>query len=243
LDAADVPVIVRNEFVGAGLIDQAFAITTFLNTNHYTSPDPDSTRMCGAFMPDPTGTLPPTIRAVQFSGSISPTFFFIFSFLLRPQSSGSIQIQNSDPLRGPLPDPGYLTNPEDVTIYKGIFTDYIQNFAISLTTQDPSFVLVSPTLATIQNDAALTTFLHSNVQLAYHWTSSIRMNKSKDQGAVDAAGNVYGARNLVVADDTILPFSNGGNTQSTAYLVGWKISEDLIKSIKHDKKHHRNCCD
>jgi len=228
LAAADVPVIVDNENVGVGLQDQAFNIAIFTRNPADVSPDPISNRMGSALLPDPQPTADKTIRALQLTASLGAASFFIFTFLLRPQSSGTIKIFNPDPLRPPLPNPNYLTNIADLNTMAASMVDYVLPFSVAIHAIDPLYVLTSPAASTITNPALLTAWLRANTTLAYHWTSSCKMGAANAGGAVDGFGNVYGANNLVVADDTIAPLSNGGNTQTIAYLIGWQIASDLI---------------
>lgn len=46
-------------------------------------------------------------------------------------------------------------------------------------------------------------------------------------GVVDGRGRVYGVRNLIVADDSIIPFTVDGNTAAPAFLIGLTIAEQL----------------
>ena len=48
-------------------------------------------------------------------------------------------------------------------------------------------------------------------------------------GVVDNQGHVYGVRDLIVADDSIIPFTVDGNTSAPAYLIGLTIAQQLLK--------------
>lgn len=51
-------------------------------------------------------------------------------------------------------------------------------------------------------------------------------------GVVDTKGNVHGVENLIVADDSLIPFTVDGNTTAPAYLIGFTIAQQLIE--EHD---------
>jgi choline dehydrogenase len=55
------------------------------------------------------------------------------------------------------------------------------------------------------------------------------MGKSKEDGVVDGYGNVFGVENLIVADASIAPIQNDGNTAAPAFLIGFVIAKHLAK--------------
>jgi choline dehydrogenase len=55
------------------------------------------------------------------------------------------------------------------------------------------------------------------------------MARSAAEGVVNFRGEVFGVRNLVVADNSIIPFVVDGNTSAPAYLIGLTIAKQLLK--------------
>jgi choline dehydrogenase len=53
----------------------------------------------------------------------------------------------------------------------------------------------------------------------------------KEDGVVDYRGRVHGVENLIVADDSIVPFTVDGNTSAPAYLIGYTIAQQLLGSV------------
>jgi alcohol oxidase len=60
------------------------------------------------------------------------------------------------------------------------------------------------------------------------------MRPRNQGGVVDARLNVYGVKNLKVADMSVAPLNVGANTYNTAMVIGEKaatiIAEELINS-------------
>ncbi|WP_284037503.1 GMC oxidoreductase [Neobacillus sp. 114] len=48
-------------------------------------------------------------------------------------------------------------------------------------------------------------------------------------GVVDRFGRVHGVNNLIVSDASIIPFTVDGYTSSTAYLIGYTITKQLLE--------------
>ncbi|KAG1870426.1 GMC oxidoreductase-domain-containing protein [Suillus tomentosus] len=84
---------------------------------------------------------------------------------------------------------------------------------------------------TAEDDEVIDRFLRDIVQTLSHSLGTCAMKPEADHGVVDARLNVYGVSNLKVADLSISPLNVGGNTYSTALLIGERaamiIAEDL----------------
>ncbi len=148
---------------------------------------------------------------------------------LQPRSRGTIKIQNNDPLKIVLADEGFLDNPVDLESIKGIFREYIKPIAKKLSTIDPAYQLINPTIETIDNDEALEEFIKENFGHNHHQQSFLRMAPFDKGGVVDNRGRVYGIDDLVVADASTIPFTVDGNTSAAAYLIGYTIAKSLIQ--------------
>lgn len=148
---------------------------------------------------------------------------------LQPKSRGSIKIQNNDPLKIVLADEGFLANREDMEVVKNIYKVYIKDIAARLSEIDPSYRLISPTLDIINNDEELEGFIKENFDHNHHQQSSLRMAPLGQGGVVDRYGRVHGVRQLIVADDSIIPFTVDGNTSAPAYLIGYTLAKQLLR--------------
>ncbi|MNN39088.1 Oxygen-dependent choline dehydrogenase [compost metagenome] len=177
-------------------------------------------------MPDPNGDQPDR-RAVQLIGIGSEGKLTIAILYLRPQSRGSITIQNKDPLTIVLGDEGFLSNPSDIEAVKSIYKIYIRNIASELAQIDSSIRLISPTLDVIEDDSRLEQFIKENFDHNHHQQSSLRMSPIHEGGVVDRLGRVHGVKDLIVADASIIPFTVDGNTSAAAFLIGYTIANQL----------------
>lgn len=228
LTQAGVPVIVNNPEIGKHLQDHLLIVPVFLNTTGDKPIDVHTNYVGGAFLPDPRPGSDPNIRAFEFQGFYvqgSPIFVIVM-YLVRPKSEGTVNIFARDPLQVPLPNPNYLGDPDDVALLTAGIQTYLLNFITLLAGQ--GYIPLTLTPATINDPAALAQYIAANAGVSYHYSSSVRMATQAQGGAVDTSGRVYGARNLIVADDSIQPIISDSNPQANAYLIGWKISQDLI---------------
>ena len=106
---------------------------------------------------------------------------------------------------------------------------YIKNIATELSKIDSHYQLVTPSLETIQDDSKLETFIQENLGPTHHIQGTLRMAPNEENGVVNAAGEVYGVKGLIVADDSIAPFVSDGNTSAPAFFIGANIAEQLVR--------------
>lgn len=111
---------------------------------------------------------------------------------------------------------------------------YIKNIAARLNAIDPKYQLISPTIDTIDDDVKLDNFIRQNLSLTFHEQSTLRMARSEADGVVNSRGEVFGVENLIVADNSIIPFIVDGNTSAVAYLIGLTIAQQLLEEENTD---------
>ncbi len=58
-------------------------------------------------------------------------------------------------------------------------------------------------------------------------------------GVVDRIGRVHGVKDLIVADDSLVPFTVDGNTTAPAYLIGYTITRQLRSLARNSRNHRR----
>lgn len=162
-------------------------------------------------------------------GGLINDALFIFIIYLHPKSRGSIKIQNNDPLKIVLADEGFLADAEDLAVIKDIYKTYIKGIAGRLSAIDPAYQLISPSLDIIDDDVRLEEFIKDDFALNSHQQSALRMAPSSRWGVVDRYGSVFGVNNLIVADDSIIPFTVDSNTSAPAFLIGYTIAKHLLK--------------
>jgi choline dehydrogenase len=233
LKQANIPVVFDNPNVGKNLRNHTLnfaSFTTNPNDKPLPSNDLDALYTGGAYLPDPTPGADKNRRAVQLVGRASSDgLLSIIILFLRPKSRGSIKIQNNDPLKIVLADEGFLANKDDLEAVKNIYRIYIKNIAAKLTSIDPAYQLMSPTLDIIDNDEQLEEFIKQNFEHNHHQQGALRMAPLNQGGVVDAMGRVHGVEGLIVADDSLVPFTADGNTTAPAYLIGFTIAQQLQK--------------
>ncbi|PID14983.1 dehydrogenase [Sporosarcina sp. P34] len=233
LNKAGIPVVHHNANVGKNMTTHPVNTTTFTtNSNDKALPDADPFALYtgGAFLPDPTPGADPNRRGVQLIGQIGTGgMLSIVIILLEPKSQGSVKIQNGDPLKIVLADADFLNKRSDLETIKNIYRVYIKNIATELSKIDSHYQLVTPSLETIHDENKLEKFIQENVGPTHHIQGTLRMAPNEENGVVNAAGEVYGVKDLIVADDSIAPFVSDGNTSAPAFFIGANIAEHLVR--------------
>jgi choline dehydrogenase len=238
---AGIPVIFNNPNVGRHLANHTI-IAAIFSTNPNDPPippdDPNAHLIAGAFLPNPAPRTDPRLREVQLEPFFSNNTLVVGISPVQPKSRGRVTIQSDDPLKIELGDEEFLDNPADMQLLKNTFKIYIKNIAAKLSAIDPKYQLLSPTVDIINDDARLDSFIRQNLNLTFHEQSTLRMARSAAEGVVDFRGEVFGVRNLVVADNSIIPFIVDGNTSAPAYLIGLTIAKQLLEE---DNPSHDEC--
>lgn len=234
LRRAGIPVILDNPNVGKNLSNHIFNTTVFsYNPEDIQVPpsDRNSLYVGGAFLPDPrkgSKELQPQREIQVIAGLMGNSLLLSFA-LLRPKSRGTVTLQSKDPLKIVLADDGFFDNPEDIELMKNTFKTYLRDIAKSLNGIDPRYKLISPTNEILRDDAMLEEYIKQNLFDAYHQQGTLRMAPLKDGGVVNSRGEVYGVKNLIVADNSIIPFIVDCNTTAPAYLIGLTIAQQLLQ--------------
>ena len=142
--------------------------------------------------------------------------------LCQPLSTGSVSINSPDPLSPPVIDlGGYPIQATSISLYP-----HSQNYIVAINAQlqaiDPSYQMVFPDPAILNDTAALTAFIKEEIDPNMHFQSHCRMGS-----VVDSTGRVFGVNNLFVADNSINPFGTDGSPYATALLNAENIAELL----------------
>ncbi len=147
---------------------------------------------------------------------------------LRPQSSGFISLQSSNPLEKPLIDPQYLSDEKDQhTMIEGV------NIARRIAQEQPLASKISETIGLPNNLSDrnhVLEWIRNNSTTIYHPTSTCKMAPKNDKGSVvDEQLRVRGVSHLRVADCSIMPSIVSGNTNAPAIMIGEKASDLVLK--------------
>lgn len=180
-----------------------------------------------SWLPAPGGD--PAIRKIRIA-TVNPLPGLALAFvdLVQPQSRGSITI-DGNPLNPPIINPGQFNVAADLNLYVQTFQTYIKNINNALHAMDPSYELIFPDLATLNDQDLLTEFIKNEVGPNQHWQSHCRMAPLDQGGVVDSIGKVYGVQNLFVADNSVNPLGMDGSPMATGYLVAANIARLLLQ--------------
>lgn len=233
LESLNIPVKFDNPNVGQNLADHNSIITLF-STDPDDTPvpplDPNSLFTQIAYLPDPTGDQ--TVRAFRIA-SLNPVpgLATVLFDLCPPKSRGSIVISSADPLVPPTINTGILTNNDDLNLYVRGFQIYINNIntQINLLNSDYKLIYPDPSILMPGNEAILIEFIKDNINSTLHYQSHCRMAPLDQGGVVDSTGHVYGVKNLIVADDSIVPQDMDGSPMASAYLMAANVARLLLQ--------------
>ncbi|MBS0647824.1 MAG: GMC family oxidoreductase [Verrucomicrobia bacterium] len=223
LKGAGIDVVFDNPNVGKVMFNHvSFTLTGTGSLTADPSPNPNNLYTGGAFLPDPTR--PTDIdRGFMWIGKVNTaaTSFTITAIPLNLKSQGAIGVISDDPNRMPIFQFNYFSDPDDLTsavaCYGQAYNTLVQ---MGLT---PAASLPLP-----GNTAGVQAYILATFKEVFDWVGMCAMGTSAENGVVDSSGNVFGVKNLVVADITISPITFRGNTQAYGYLVGNVIADKIL---------------
>jgi len=220
-----IPVVCHSPHVGQNLVNQTMiTLSGTANPGDQGGVIPADLYTGGALLPDPTSGSPD--RGIELIGmNPTPETFQVVVIPLQPRSRGSLTLASADPMQAPIVDIGYLSDPADLATLRAAVR---QAAAAVAHMGDPHYSITVPDSATLQSDRTLSSFIRANLSQTHHWAGSCRMSHCPCQGVVDSSGRVFGARGLRVADASVLPIENDGNTSAPAFLVGLLIAAKIL---------------
>lgn len=146
---------------------------------------------------------------------------------LNPKSKGEITVAHSDPEAYPSISLNPLTNPDDLNY---MVDQYIETFNIMMKARelDPNgiYKVVYPpeNIFNLTNEEEKRNRLADFVKASYfnfaHFGGQCKMGRNIEEGVVDGFLNVFGTKNLKVADLSIAPILPDGNTSIPAQMIG-----------------------
>lgn len=152
--------------------------------------------------------------------------FTILPSLLKPKSKGQVGIKSRDVSDGPIIQPNFLSQEEDlVTLVHGT------KKALEIFSQEafsPHFKkLVCPL---DQSDEGIANYIRTRVETIYHPVGTCKMGNDCDS-VVNSHLQVSGIDGLRVADASIMPRIVAGNTNAAVIMIGEKASDLILKSV------------
>ena len=144
--------------------------------------------------------------------------------VLRPKSRGSVWLNSADPADAPAIDPAFLEDEDDMNrLVKGtlIAQQILKSSAFDDVRGKPFYA------SDTDDEAELRADIRARADTQYHPVGSCKMG-TDDLAVVDARLNVHGLKCLRVADASIMPNLNSGNTNAPAIMIGEKCAH-MIK--------------
>ncbi|KAI1789716.1 GMC oxidoreductase [Ganoderma leucocontextum] len=208
----------------------------------YGPPLPTKDRTSGPRAPDIEIAVFP-ISALSRGKGLAPPGNYgicIAPIVLRPVSSGTIELQSASVYDSPLVDPNYLADESDVNVLLKA-----TRFSLNLARTEPLASALDlrnltepptdlgdywpgdadPSKVT---DEQLKTFIKGNCASSFHPTSSARMGTDAATSVVDLQLRVHGVRGLRVVDASIFPDIVSGHPVLAVIAVAEKAA-DLIR--------------
>jgi choline dehydrogenase-like flavoprotein len=151
----------------------------------------------------------------------------ITTVVTKPKSRGYVKLRSADPADMPIVSPHLLKHPDDMaTMIAGqrFFLRAFQNGPLGSRVDK----VLRPDPADL-SDEALAAHCKRMVKTNYHPAGTCRMGRDGDPLAVlDAQMRVRGVENLRVADMSVCPTINSGNTAAPAMMLGDRCASFIL---------------
>ncbi|MCE5318713.1 MAG: GMC family oxidoreductase [Parachlamydia sp.] len=230
LEPLGISVLVVNPNVGANLQDQYGSTASMTAMGGGTIDIPPATGFTDLRGQD--GYTADGIRRLQMnisSAGTSPNIQYNFSgLMMNPKSRGSVHIVSTDPTVAPsiilnaYADGPTSTFETDANVIVNYYK-YIKQYADAL-----GLTMIRPTPAQfIAGDAALLAVAQSTYGFQAHHVGTTRMATSIADGVVNGNLQVFGVKNLMIADIGIEPQVTDGNTAFGAFVIGMQAAAIL----------------
>lgn len=146
--------------------------------------------------------------------------------LLRPESQGTVMIDNPDPLAPPVIQPNYLTSQRDCEVL-------LEGFKVTrrIVESDPmrQFVLDEYQPGTsVRSDDELIDYLREFGGISFHPVRTCRMG-TDPEAIVDERLRLHGFSGLRVIDASIMPTIPSGNTNAPTIMIAEKGADMILQ--------------
>jgi choline dehydrogenase-like flavoprotein len=226
LNSLNIPVKFNNPNVGQGMADQPGCILVFSSNPLDISTNPNDNFSQIAWFPSPTGDQ--TKREIRMATSNPiPGITLCVLDLVQARSRGSVTINSNNPLNPPVIDYGVLNDPQDLVLFQQALQVYVKAINTALNNKNAAYKLIYPSPAILDDINLVTAFVKQAVAGNQSFQCHCRMAPLNQGGVVNGKGQVYGATNLYVADDSALPTPMDGSTMATAFLMAANIARQL----------------
>ena len=147
------------------------------------------------------------------------------TYILRPESRGSIHIRSRDPSEAPAIRLNFLSDPLD----RRVLVDsvrWVRRIVGASAMDDFRDTELKPG-AEVESDDEIVEWIRATAETAFHPVGTCRMGQDP-MAVVDERLRVRGIEGLRVADGSIMPTLVSGNTNAACIMIGEKASEMMI---------------
>ena len=155
--------------------------------------------------------------------------FLIYAQVQRPESTGSIHIQSSDPMAPPAIRFSFLSTPQDCQTA----TAAVRR-AREIVATPPIADVIDNEIAPgpqIQSDEAIIDFIRNNGVITHHAAGTCKMGHDA-MAVVDDQLRVHGIKGLRIADASIMPTIISGNTSIPCIMIGEKCADMVLSDAE-----------
>jgi len=151
--------------------------------------------------------------------------FSCHACVLRPESKGTVGLNNADPAAPPRIDPNFLDDERDLaTLRAGVRQMHRIFDAPPLSDYEGKDRFETD----LDDDDALNEMIRNRADTVYHPVGTCRMGSDKDS-VVDPKLRLRGIDGLYVADASIMPKIVSGNTNAPSIMIGERCA-DFVKA-------------
>lgn len=147
------------------------------------------------------------------------------TYILRPESRGSIHVRSRDPSEAPAIRLNFLSDPLD----RRVLVDsvrWVRRIVGSKAMDDFRDAELKPG-AEVGTDDEIVEWIRATAETAFHPVGTCRMGQDP-MAVVDERLRVRGVGGLRVADGSIMPTLVSGNTNAACIMIGEKASEMML---------------
>ncbi|XP_022218864.2 glucose dehydrogenase [FAD, quinone] [Drosophila obscura] len=178
----------------------------------------------------------------QLQGLLSGSdLLCVFLLLSHPQARGELRLRSPDPSVAPLLVSNYLSEREDVaTVLRGIryieSLERTQSFRAQLAEMAHIPIEECDSRHEYRSDGYWRCYARHFTVTCYHQTGTVKMGPSADaQSCVSPRLQLHGARNLRVADASVMPNVVSANTNAATVMIGERAA-DFIREDWHPER-------
>ena len=148
----------------------------------------------------------------------------VSAVLATPRSKGRVEIIDADATRNPRVYLNFLQDNEDLRrMMMGVRSAWRLLCREPLNLHSDRFLLWTQSI--VDSDMLLEKLIRATVRTTWHPVGTLRMGKEGDSMAVvDAYGRLYGCRNVMVADASLMPVIPSVPLNLTCMLIGERIA-------------------